>query len=196
VGNDIFNNFIGWCFAIEQSIFVFDWDLRPARNAFLGQFLATKPILFGDHSRMAPRSFVALQSFDVMAGLDLASGSMLIFNKRLETQVVYIIFNMSHFKYHLFFCLNQRENGKDCCAQHNAQGLFEHAKLRCKDLGLSGEGKVRVNKAGCLDRCAHGPVMVVYPEGIWYTAVDQSDIDEIIDTHFVKGQVVDRLRID
>jgi (2Fe-2S) ferredoxin len=57
-------------------------------------------------------------------------------------------------------------------------------------------GKVRVNKAGCLDRCEHGPVMVVYPEGIWYTAIDQSDIDEIIDTHFVKGQVVDRLRID
>jgi (2Fe-2S) ferredoxin len=103
---------------------------------------------------------------------------------------------MSHYKYHLFFCLNQRENGNDCCAQHNAKGLFEHAKLRCKELGLAGSGKVRVNKAGCLDRCEHGPVMVVYPEGIWYTAIDQSDIDEIIDTHFVKGQVVDRLRID
>jgi (2Fe-2S) ferredoxin len=131
-----------------------------------------------------------------MVGLDLACGGLFIFDKRLKTQVVYIIFNMSHYKYHLFFCLNQRENGKDCCAQHNAQGLFDHAKLRCKELGLAGSGKVRVNKAGCLDHCEHGPVMVVYPEGIWYTAVDQSDIDEIIDTHFVKGQVVDRLRID
>jgi len=131
-----------------------------------------------------------------MVGLDLAGGGMLIFDKRLKTQVIYIIFKMSHFKYHLFFCLNQRENGNDCCAQHNAKGLFEHAKLRCKELGLAGSGKVRVNKAGCLDRCEHGPVMVVYPEGIWYTAIDQTDIDEIIDTHFVKGQVVDRLRID
>ena len=103
---------------------------------------------------------------------------------------------MSYFKYHLFFCLNQRENGDDCCAQHNAKALFEHAKIRCKELGLAGSGKVRVNKAGCLDRCAHGPVMVVYPEGIWYTAVDQSDIDEIIESHFQKGQGVDRLRIE
>lgn len=103
---------------------------------------------------------------------------------------------MSYFKYHLFFCLNQRENGKDCCAQHGANDLFEYAKMRCKELGLSGEGQVRINKAGCLDRCAHGPAMVVYPEAIWYTAVDKSDIDEIINEHFIKGQVVDRLRIE
>ena len=100
------------------------------------------------------------------------------------------------FKHHVFFCLNQRSNGDDCCDRHNAFALFEYAKNRVKELGLSGPGKIRINKAGCLDRCAHGPVMVVYPEGIWYTAIDQSDIDEIIDTHFVKGQVVDRLRID
>lgn len=60
VGNDIFNNFIVWCFAIEQSVFVFDWCMRSTGDAFLGEFLATKPILFGDHSRMAPRSFTAL----------------------------------------------------------------------------------------------------------------------------------------
>ena len=103
---------------------------------------------------------------------------------------------MSYYKYHLFFCLNKRENGDDCCAVHNAVGLFDYAKQRCKELSLNGEGKVRVNKAGCLDRCAHGPVMVVYPEGIWYTAVDQADIDEIIDSHFIHGKVVERLKID
>jgi len=103
---------------------------------------------------------------------------------------------MSYYKYHLFFCLNKRENGDDCCAAHNAVGLFDYAKQRCKELSLNGAGKVRVNKAGCLDRCAHGPVMVVYPEGVWYTAVDQTDIDEIIDSHFISGKVVERLKID
>ena len=62
-----------------------------------------------------------------------------------------------------------------------------------KAAGLNGKGAVRVNKAGCLDRCAGGPVAVVYPEGVWYTFVDASDIDEIVDTHLVGGQVVERL---
>ena len=54
-------------------------------------------------------------------------------------------------------------------------------------------GEVRVNKAGCLDRCAGGPVAVVYPEGVWYTFVDTNDIDEIVDSHLKNGQVVQRL---
>jgi (2Fe-2S) ferredoxin len=52
---------------------------------------------------------------------------------------------------------------------------------------------VRVNKSGCLDRCAGGPVAVVYPEGIWYTYVDAADIDEIVDSHLERGKVVERL---
>jgi len=103
---------------------------------------------------------------------------------------------MSHFKYHFFICLNQRSNGDDCCAAHHAQDLFDYAKQRCKELGIAGEGQVRVNKAGCLDRCSNGPAMVVYPQGVWYTAVDKSDMDEIISEHFVKGKIVERLRID
>lgn len=98
-----------------------------------------------------------------------------------------------YFKRHIFFCLNERRNGEACCAQHDAQAAFDHCKARIKQLGLSGPGQVRVNKAGCLDRCAGGPVAVVYPEGTWYTYVDQVDIDEIVDTHLVKGQVVERL---
>ena len=54
---------------------------------------------------------------------------------------------------------------------------------------------VRINKAGCLDRCEEGPVMVIYPQGTWYTYVDKEDIDEIIDQHLVGGKVVDRLKI-
>ncbi len=62
-------------------------------------------------------------------------------------------------------------------------------------MGLNGAGGVRVNQAGCLDRCAGGPVLVVYPEAVWYTYVDKSDIDEIVQSHLQQGQVVERLRL-
>ena len=52
-----------------------------------------------------------------------------------------------------------------------------------------------MNKAGCLDRCAGGPVAVVYPQGTWYTFVDLSDIDEIVQSHLKNGHVVERLRL-
>ena len=64
---------------------------------------------------------------------------------------------------------------------------------RDTDLIFDGPGGVRVNRAGCLDRCAGGPVLVVYPEAVWYSYVDQSDIDEIVDSHLIGGKVVVRL---
>ena len=102
-----------------------------------------------------------------------------------------------YYKHHVFFCLNERDAGssRPSCAKQNAQEMQEYAKKRVKALGLSGKGEIRINKAGCLDRCEEGPVLVVYPEGIWYTFIDKSDIDEIIDSHFVKGQPVERLMI-
>jgi (2Fe-2S) ferredoxin len=100
---------------------------------------------------------------------------------------------MSYYQRHIFFCLNQRENGQDCCANQGAAAGFEHCKSRIKAENLSAPGAVRVNKAGCLDRCAGGPVAVVYPEAVWYTFVDKADIDEIVDVHLKGGQVVERL---
>jgi len=94
---------------------------------------------------------------------------------------------------HIFFCLNERKNGEDCCALHDAQAGFDRCKAKVKEAGLAAPGKVRVNKAGCLDRCAGGPVAVVYPEAVWYTFVDADDIDEIVDSHLKNGQVVERL---
>ena len=94
---------------------------------------------------------------------------------------------MSYYQHHIFFCLNERSNGEACCAGQGAQATFDHCKSRIKAEGLNGPGGVRVNKAGCLDRCAGGPVAVVYPEGTWYTYVDQADIDEIVDVHLVGG---------
>jgi (2Fe-2S) ferredoxin len=73
--------------------------------------------------------------------------------------------------------------------------MRDYAKARIKELGLSGQNQVRINQAGCLDRCEEGPVLVVYPEGVWYTYVDQHDVDEIIDQHLVNGVIVERLRI-
>lgn len=99
----------------------------------------------------------------------------------------------AYYQRHIFFCLNQRPNGEACCAQASAQAGFDHCKNQIKKLGLAGPGQVRVNKAGCLDRCAGGPVAVVYPEGVWYSFVDNSDIDEIVHSHLRDGQVVERL---
>lgn len=77
--------------------------------------------------------------------------------------------------------------------------MRDYAKKRVKELGLGDGGKaggrLRVNQAGCLDRCEEGPCVVVYPEAVWYTYVDRADIDEIVEEHLRHGRVVERLRI-
>jgi (2Fe-2S) ferredoxin len=102
---------------------------------------------------------------------------------------------MTYYAKHVFFCLNQRDDGRACCAAHGAAELQSYAKDRIKQLKLAGPGQMRINKAGCLDRCEQGPCMVVYPEGVWYTYVDREDIDEIIERHLQGGEVVERLKI-
>ncbi len=100
---------------------------------------------------------------------------------------------MSYYKHHIFICLNERKAGEASCANHDAQGAFDHCKSRVKQAGLAGPGGVRVNKAGCLDRCAGGPVAVVYPDETWYSWVDHEDLDEIVESHLKNGRVVERL---
>ena len=73
--------------------------------------------------------------------------------------------------------------------------MRDYAKQRSKELGLARPGGVRVNLAGCLGRCEQGPVIVIYPQGIWYTYVDQDDIEEIITSHLQNDQPVERLMI-
>ena len=68
-------------------------------------------------------------------------------------------------------------------------------KRKIKESGLSGKGQIRVNTAGCLDRCDVGPVIVIYPQNIWYTYLDEEDIDEIIDSLMSDGATVERLLI-
>ena len=102
------------------------------------------------------------------------------------------------FEHHVFVCTNERsaDDPKGSCALKQSAVLHAHAKERCHKLGM--KGRVRVNKAGCLDHCAYGPAIVVYgekdpPGGVWYTARTVDEIDEIIDEHLVKGNVVTRL---
>ena len=102
---------------------------------------------------------------------------------------------MSFYRHHVFFCVNRREGGEQCCSQFGSEAARDYMKKRCKELGIHGHGQVRVNTAGCMDRCDQGPVVVVYPEGTWYTFVDREDLDEIVERHLRKGEVVERLRI-
>jgi len=102
---------------------------------------------------------------------------------------------MSYYRHHVFICCNQRAPGETCCNDNGASQMLAYMKDKVKALGLAGEGQVRINKAGCLGRCDAGPVMVVYPEETWYTFIDEQDIDEIVDAHLVRGQIVERLKI-
>jgi (2Fe-2S) ferredoxin len=103
---------------------------------------------------------------------------------------------MSYYAKHVFFCCNQREGpDRPCCNNKGASKMRDYAKSRVKALGLAGEGRIRINQAGCLDRCEEGPCVVVYPEAVWYTYVDESDIDEIIEEHLQNGRIVERLRM-
>lgn len=102
---------------------------------------------------------------------------------------------MSYYQYHVFFCCNQRDGTRASCNDKDATRLREYCKSRVRQLGLAGPGKVRVNQAGCMDRCEEGPVIAVYPDAVWYRYRDERDIEEIIEQHLGKGAVVERLRI-
>ncbi len=100
-----------------------------------------------------------------------------------------------YYRYHLFFCVNTRDDGGPCCGDAAAQQLRDYAKQRIGELGDAVPESVRVNTAGCMNRCSEGPVMVVYPEGVWYRYRSREDIDEIITEHLCNQRPVARLRI-
>lgn len=99
------------------------------------------------------------------------------------------------YRRHAFFCTNARDDGRESCQDHGARRFRDYAKARARELGLDGPGGVRVNIAGCLDRCELGPVIVVYPEGVWYRYEDVRDLDEILERHLRDGEVVERLAL-
>jgi (2Fe-2S) ferredoxin len=95
---------------------------------------------------------------------------------------------------HVFCCTNERPSGhpRGCCKNKGSEQLRNYLKVRAKEAGLN---DVRINAAGCLDRCELGPTMVIYPEGVWYTYRSQADLEEILETHLLRGGRVERLML-
>ncbi len=103
---------------------------------------------------------------------------------------------MTYYTKHVFLCTNQKSGGKKCCADFDSDAFFEYIKTKMLELDMHGPGKIRINKSGCLGRCASGPCLVVYPEGVWYSYSSFADIDKIIDSHFVAGIIAQPFLID
>jgi (2Fe-2S) ferredoxin len=99
-----------------------------------------------------------------------------------------------YYQSHVFLCTNVRPDGhpRGCCKAKGSERLRDYMKARAKELGLK---SVRINTAGCLDRCELGPTLVIYPEGVWYAPKTTADIDEILEQHVRGGGRVARLML-
>ena len=99
------------------------------------------------------------------------------------------------FDTHVFCCINERAPGhsRGCCKEKEASELRDYMKNKAKKLGA--DKKIRINTSGCLDRCEQGPVMVIYPEAVWYSYNSREDVDEILERHIKKGELVERLML-
>ena len=95
---------------------------------------------------------------------------------------------------HVFCCVNERaeDHPRGCCKARGSQELRNYMKDRAKELGIK---RLRINNAGCLDRCELGPTMVIYPEGVWYSCTTKEEIDEVLQTHLIDGGRVERLKL-
>jgi (2Fe-2S) ferredoxin len=100
-----------------------------------------------------------------------------------------------HFDKHVFICTNRRDPGnpKGCCAEKGAEAVRDAFKRILHDYGV--KGRIRANAAGCLDQCARGVTVVVYPEQVWYGGVTVGDVEEIVKQHLFQGVPVERLRM-
>jgi (2Fe-2S) ferredoxin len=92
----------------------------------------------------------------------------------------------AYFETHVFVCGNRRPDGHErgCCASKGSEKIRDYMKVRVKELGLK---NIRINAAGCLDRCELGPCAVIYPEGVWYRLDDFAAVDAVIEQHIQQG---------
>jgi|TARA_B110000467_G_scaffold110544_1_gene100881 (2Fe-2S) ferredoxin len=103
---------------------------------------------------------------------------------------------MPRFRKHIFICNNKRseDDPRGSCSEKNSGSLIDYAKKRIHELGLKGE--IRVNKAGCLDACAYGPAMVIYPDDTWYSPKTKNDIEIILEKNIQSDKRAEELVID
>ena len=103
---------------------------------------------------------------------------------------------MSH-KYHVFVCVTSRPPGhpRGCCtSKGGGQAMFDQMMQRFQR-GMLWEKGVSLAQSSCLGFCGDGPLMVVYPDGVWYRPAEAADYDEIVESHLKGGVVVERLRV-
>lgn len=95
---------------------------------------------------------------------------------------------MSQYEKHVFVCTH----GPYCWYDGDVDAIFSTLKRLVSRNGL--KDRIRVNRSGCLNQCGHGPMVVIYPEAVWYHLVQVDDVEEIFQAHLLNGQVVERLR--
>ncbi|WP_428390206.1 (2Fe-2S) ferredoxin domain-containing protein [Lichenicoccus sp.] len=98
------------------------------------------------------------------------------------------------YRLHVFCCVNQRPatHRRGCCSSKGSRALCDYM---CR-LGMArGVRRIRINHAGCFNVCEHGPVMVIYPDAVWYRYQTDEDIEEIFRNHVLNGHLVERLRL-
>src|SRR5262245_11771654 len=97
---------------------------------------------------------------------------------------------MGQYDRHVFVCTS----GETCPTQGDVERFVKILREGARSAGKQTE--VRINKAGCFSQCGHGPMVVVYPENVWYAGVRESDLEEILTSHIIGGRPVERLRYD
>lgn len=100
----------------------------------------------------------------------------------------------AYFDCHVFVCTNERAEGhpRGSCSRRGSVELRAYMKAKAKEMGLE---NVRINTAGCLDRCELGPTVVIYPEGVWYRCESTEDMDAILTRHVRDGSRVPDLML-
>jgi (2Fe-2S) ferredoxin len=97
---------------------------------------------------------------------------------------------MGQYEKHVFVCTS----GEDCPVRGDVEGMVKSLRAEAVKAGM--KDSVRINKAGCFSQCGHGPMVVVYPENVWYSGVKESDLTELFESHIKNGKPVQRLVYD
>lgn len=93
---------------------------------------------------------------------------------------------------HIFVCTNERaDKSVPSCGESHGNDLVAEFKKQLSNRNI--QGKLRVQKSGCLGICKFGPTIAIYPEGIFYVNVKKEDVEEIILSHLINKKPLERL---